>query len=316
MGESDDDVIDLDRDAAIVKTTSKDDNGAVILYDTPSMVQHSYEYSMGDFIVTVIDNDDDDTCDDEDAKKNPATFTHGRDVTGLQSWTSMNSLLADLYGGRLLLVILPTPVWCNNNENNNYNKEEEDGRIHQLANEVADILDETFTSFSSSDQLIGGINLLFGGRHDQQIQRPLIGIMDTRSNDDGDDNDDDDTRFINLMGNMTHYPAYKFIMTVTPPLPYELKSNNNNDATTDDDDVYDSQIQRWDYIGRKESSIDIYESIMMYWYRTFLSYTLGNYSKPEESITRTDEEGHDIPNSNNYVVIDDDDDDADADVIS
>lgn len=320
MGESnDDDVIDLDRDAATVKTSSKDNNGAVILCDTPSMVHDytnvDYEYGMDDFIVAVIDNDDDDTCDDEDANKNhPATFTHHRrDVTGLQTWTSTNSLLADLYGGRLLLVILPTPVWCNNDDNNNYNKEEEDGRIRQLANEVADILDETFTSFSSSNQLIGGINLLFGGRHDQRIRRPLIGIMGTRSNDDGDVNDDDydDARFINLMGNMTHYPAYKFIMTVTPPLPYELKSNNNNDATTDDDDdddLYDSQIQSWDYIGRKESSIDIYESIMMYWYRTFLSYTLGNYSKPDESITRTDEEGHDIPNINNYVVIDDDDD--------
>lgn len=274
-----DDVIDLD--AASETTTSTD-------CDTSSIVGDKNvddDDNADDFIVTINDNDDV-TCDKEEKDlnnkyKNPATFARRLDVMGLQTWTSMNSLLADLYGGRLLLVILPTPVWCNNDDNN-YNKEEEGKRIQKLANEVVDMLDETFISFSSSgsssNQLIGGINLLFGGQHDQRIQRPLIGIMESRL-DYGDDNDDDyDARFINLMGNITHYPAYKFIMTVNPPLPYELKRNNNYDATTDDDDVvYDSQIQSWDYIGRKESPIEIYETIMMYWYRTYLSNTLGNY---------------------------------------
>jgi hypothetical protein len=72
--------------------------------------------------------------------------------------------------------------------------------------------------------------------------------------------------------------------------------------------VYDSQIQSWDYIGVKEKSIDIYESIMMYWYRNYLSFTLGNYSKPESTITTVTEEGDDI------VVMNDDEDDDDEEV--
>jgi hypothetical protein len=309
----DEDVIDLD---AALKTPD---------YDTSAIVhdKDDDEYNLDDFIVTVNDNYDDTTCDNNDDEKdlnneyskNPATtFPHRRnDVTGLQTWTSMNTLLSDLYGGRLLLVILPIPSWCNNNDNNNNKEEEENRRIQQLANEVADMLDETFISFSSSNQIIGGNLLQLGVQHNQLLQRPLVGIMENSSN-------GYDTQFINMMGNITHYPAYKFIMTVTPPLPHVHKRNNNDDTTTttvendnddDDDDVYDSQLQSWDYIGVKESSIDIYESIIMYWYRNYLSFTLGNYSKPQSTITTVTEEGDDIIVMDDDEADDDDDDDND-----
>ena len=161
--------------------------------------------------------------------------------------------------------------------------------------------------------------------------KPLIGIMDSSST-------SDDGR-MGIFGNVTHYPALKFIMISS--LPNYVQTNffskeNGEDEDWEDledledsedsedledsvaygeviypdiyteemagvtdetipnapnevkalvwgDDDFDSHVQILDFIGPKDTATDLYDSVMMYWYRTFVSLTRSVYVEPWKS---------------------------------
>ncbi len=180
---------------------------------------------------------------------------------------------------------------------------------------AAKMLDETFLPIKlesyPDDIPLAGIE-----------NKPLIGIMDSSST-------SDDGR-MEIFGNVTHYPALKFVMISSLPVNVQTKifseeneededSEGSEDSefpedsaaygkviypdiyieemagVTDEiipnvpneekllvwgDDDFDGHVQAWDFIGPKDTATDLYDSVMMYWYRAFVSHTRSFYVEP------------------------------------
>jgi hypothetical protein len=110
-----------------------------------------------------------------------------------------------------------------------------------------------------------------------------------------------------IFGNVTHYPALKFVMTSsildqTQNSPRVKKEDEASGADgevifpdiyteemagvsdkivlgfpDEEKDDIDSHLQIWDFIGPKGTATDLYDSLMMSWYRTYLSHILHEY---------------------------------------
>ncbi|KAL7543190.1 hypothetical protein ACHAXR_012908 [Thalassiosira sp. AJA248-18] len=157
---------------------------------------------------------------------------------GLQIWPDEDSFFHALEGGRLVLVIILAP-WCNRGE--------EVGTNAALA---AEWLDDTYLSLSSDSNF-------------PLVSKPLIGIMESSSID----------RFIGSIesfGPITHYPALKFVKMLTFPTTQR----------EEDDDVGDNdgEVQLWDFLGPKETAKDLYDSVLMYWYKYVVSNAITSRS--------------------------------------
>lgn len=161
-----------------------------------------------------------------------------------------------LAGGRLVLVII-FATWCDKSRN-----------VLRQATRAARLLDDLFAS-DAFNSLIGDLNL------DPSIplSKPLIGVIDS---------DIAPPILIESLGGVTFYPAIKYVLTYPDSKLYKDEGNSHSDDTVDDD------IVMWDYIGQRESYNDLYESVLMYWYRYSLSYALeGNHKQISSHDTRT-----------------------------
>ncbi len=164
------------------------------------------------------------------------------------------SLFHALDCGRLVLVILMAP-WCNRGTT----------KIYDLATSAAELLDDFFTHSSSSSQTNSSFLPLIA------TKKPLIGIMDNYSS--------VDHEIMEIFGTVTHYPALKFILTFPD-------KNQDDDAEID----YDHKLQIWDYIGPKETAKHLFDSVVMYWYRFAVTYSVLGHVK--SSIDDADDESH------------------------
>jgi hypothetical protein len=177
-----------------------------------------------------------------------------------------DSLLHALDGGRLVLVILLSPT-CNKGAT----------IMHDLAAYAAELLDDFFLpSSSSSHQSTSSILSL------TTTNTPLIGIMDDSTITD---------EFRDIFGTVTHYPALKYILTFPENTPYhdEVEIDDDDDIIVDDRTNY-KHIQIWDYIGPKETAKQLFESVVMYWYRLSVTYSFLGHVK--SSIDDADEESN------------------------
>jgi hypothetical protein len=174
---------------------------------------------------------------------------------GLQVWDSDLSFNRALDGGRLVLVII-TASWCDRGGDVE--------TVETLASRAAERIDDMFLRNSG-----GGKESAFDSTL-LSLAKPLVGIMPRESA----------THFMmDGLGSITHYPALKFVST-----PQNCLANNNHN---EDDDA-----TVWDFIGPRETVDDIYDSVMMYWYRTVFSTHISrcesNRPKPSESKMASD----------------------------
>jgi len=153
---------------------------------------------------------------------------------GLQIWPDESSLVrAVSEGGRLLLVIILAP-WCNRGDMNL--------GIQKEASFAAQGLEKTFSSLPYTFPT---------------VKKPLIGIMDSTAT----------GELIESFGSVTHYPAFKFVLTTS------IGKQKGGDG--DDDDVH-----LWDFVAPRETAKDLHDSVMMYWYRFVLSSALRSPFEP------------------------------------
>lgn len=145
-------------------------------------------------------------------------------------------------GGRLVLAIITAP-WC-----------EKGNAIIQQASHAAALLDDFFTPTEGDS-----INTIFDLGLDPTIRlsKPLIGIIDSETF---------PPVLIESLGGVTSYPYLKCVLTY-PDI-------GENEEKLQDESELDDGIVMWDYIGQKESANDLYESVLMYWYRFVLSNAL------------------------------------------
>jgi len=92
----------------------------------------------------------------------------------------------------------------------------------------------------------------------QPLPKPIIGILNPTSVSEG---------VMKSLGPISSYPALKFVLTFPSETENDEGSNNNGEG----------EILMWDYIGPRETSKDLYESVLMYWYRFVVSYSIHKY---------------------------------------
>lgn len=161
--------------------------------------------------------------------------------TNLSIFTE-NEFVQALVGGRLALVII-TASWC-----------DKCNIMIDQAKQAAAMLDDFF---ATNDDDGNYLNSIFDGVHldpTVQLSKPLIGIMDSETV---------PPMLIESLGGVTSYPAIKCVLT--------FPDNSPNDADSSKETESDEGIVMWDYIGQRESAEDLYESVLMYWYRFVLS---------------------------------------------
>lgn len=111
---------------------------------------------------------------------------------------------------------------------------------------AAEWLDETLLTLLSADS-----NL-------PPVAKPIIGIMESYD--------------IDLLEEMfeplTHYPALKFVLKFPEGDKKEGGGDDEEDSESAEDDV---EMEVWDFIGPRESAQDLYDSVLMYWYRFVVS---------------------------------------------
>jgi hypothetical protein len=148
-------------------------------------------------------------------------------------------------------------------------------KIHGLATSAAELLDDFFIHSSSSSQTTSSFLPLIATK-----KKPLIGIMD---------NSAVDHEVMELFGTVTHYPALKFILTFPD-------KNQNDDAKMDGDEYVihdyrtDHKIHLWDYIGPKATAKQMFDSVVLYWYRFVVTHSFLGHVK--SSIDDADDESH------------------------
>ena len=158
--------------------------------------------------------------------------------------------------GRLLLVVLVAP-WCD--KGNDFVEKE-------LAL-AADMMDETFESHLPS----------LDSSLPTTARKPLIGTLDPSAV--------DEDILLNLFGDVTHYPALKFVIFSNGDEDgaCDSSSDNSEDCENDDGDG-GGQIQTWDYIGPRKTAKDIYDSVLMYWYRFVVSNAVMTPDDEDEKV--------------------------------
>lgn len=158
---------------------------------------------------------------------------------GLQVWDTPASFSQALDGGRLLLVII-TASWCDRGD-----------VLETLGAQAAKRIDDVFTSGSHTGEFAS-------------LPKPLIGLLpsDTASR-----------VLLDGLGPITHYPAFKFVLSASHNCSVNDGENHQQQQQLHDNhegnEIDETKI--WDYIGPRETAADVYDSVMMYWYRTVVS---------------------------------------------
>ena len=174
-----------------------------------------------------------------------AASQKGYNPVGLQIWPDDDSFLQALDEGRLVLVILVAP-WCN--------KGEEIGTYAKLA---ADMLEETYQSLSSPTATkSSGF---------PTVTKPLIGLMESTD------------AWVESFHPVTHFPALKFVLTF--PNDNAAKNQNTKMDPDGDDETTEDDVQIWDFLGDRDSAKDIYDSVLMYWYRFVVSNAVSSQAE-------------------------------------
>ena len=168
-------------------------------------------------------------------------------LMGLQIWDTTSSFTQALDGGRLILVIITSP-WCDRGSD-----------VEMLAAQAAERIDDVFTSGSDID-----IDIASGGRRELAynsatlLPKPLIGLLSSESA---------SHLLLDGLGPITHFPALKFVLSSTP---HNCSLYNHDDDDNETDETDETKI--WNYIGPPiETTEDVYDSVMMYWYRMVVS---------------------------------------------
>ncbi|KAL7522821.1 hypothetical protein ACHAWX_007534 [Stephanocyclus meneghinianus] len=197
--------------------------------------------------IIIVDDGENDADDEEAAEYNPM---------GLQTWSDEDSFLRALVGGRLVLVIITAP-WCGKGD-----------QIIAQASQAAAWIDDFFSTHVHSthseekeDNKSVSSNIFRELRLEplSRLSKPLIGILDSATV---------PREVIGSLGAVSSYPALKCILTFPGRKIVESSVDDG------DDDEEEEDIVVWDYIGPRETSHDLYDSVLMYWYRFVLSNAL------------------------------------------
>lgn len=190
-------------------------------------------------------------------------------ITGLQVWDTTASFTQALDGGRLVLVIIASP-WCDRG-----------GDVETFAAQAAKRIDDIFTSGSND-----GGELAFNSA---SLAKPLIGLLSSETA---------SHLLLDGLGPITHYPALKFVLSMPHNCSVsddggEQLYNNQNDQT--------DETKIWNYIGPIETAEDMYDSVMMYWYRTVVSTHISRCEPHKRKTTTTTTKSMaEISNNNNH----------------
>ncbi|KAL3797531.1 hypothetical protein HJC23_009895 [Cyclotella cryptica] len=207
--------------------------------------------------IVVIDDGENDIGDEKADEYSPI---------GLQTWSDEDSFLRALVGGRLALAIITAP-WCDKGD-----------QIIAKASRAAASIDDLFHSTDHEENvdyerigsdLFDGLNLEPSSR----LVKPLIGILDSTTV---------PKEIIDSLGAVSSYPALKWILT------FPGRKDPDHSANDDDDD---DDIVVWDYVSPRESSHDLFESVLMYWYRFVLSNALEGHRYATISSNPSDPAG-------------------------
>lgn len=194
---------------------------------------------------------------------------------GLQVWDTPASFARALDGGRLILVIITSP-WCDRGAD-----------VESLAAMAAERIDDSF--FTSDTGYTDGGDLAF---HSPSLARPFIGLLSSETA---------SHLLLDGLGPITHYPALKFVLSTPHNCSddshdggkQQLNNNNQNDDT-----------KIWNYIGPLETVEDVYDSVMMYWYRTVVTTHVSrcklNKKRKIITTTTTTESKTEISNKNDH----------------
>lgn len=117
------------------------------------------------------------------------------------------------------------------------------------ASQAAAWVDDFFTTSNDCGVLDSTIFSDLSLDPSSQLSKPLIGVLNSATV---------PQSLIDSLGAVTSYPALKCILTF------------------DDED----DIVVWDYIGPRESAHDLYETVLMYWYRFVLSNAFEGHQYP------------------------------------
>ena len=124
--------------------------------------------------------------------------------------------------------------------------------MEDLVKQAADRIDEAFTS---------------GELPFHPSSKPLIGVLPSETA---------DQLILDGLGPITHYPALKFVLST----PHNCSANDGDGSTTD-------RTKIWNYIGPRETVHDVYDSVMMYWYRHVVSNHIYELSKRKQTTIAT-----------------------------
>ena len=163
---------------------------------------------------------------------------------GLQVWDTPSSFNQALEGGRLILVII-TSSWCDRGE-----------ILETLGANAAQRIDDVFTSSRGND----AGELAFNSA---SLPKPLIGLLSSETA---------SQLLLDGLGPITHYPALKFVVSSSYNCSVNDREKQQQQQPLDNnhgDDIDETKI--WDFIGPKETAEDVYDSVMMYWYRNVVS---------------------------------------------
>ncbi|KAL7550109.1 hypothetical protein ACHAWF_013335, partial [Thalassiosira exigua] len=170
---------------------------------------------------------------------------------GLQLWHDEASFLRSMEGGRLALVAVTAP-WCDERDNASH--------VPAMASLAAAWLDESFRLPSGLDAEL------------RDLPRPAIGAMD-----------DAVARNLEGFDPVARYPALKFVFAHPGASEPEQSDDDDGDDDDDDDDDDESEsaddeegggavrVELWDHVGPRESAKDLYDGVLMYWYRAVVA---------------------------------------------
>jgi hypothetical protein len=149
-----------------------------------------------------------------------------------------------------------------------------------MIDEFGNTLDSQLFSYDSSSNIYS-------------LTKPIIGVMDSTVVASG---------LIKSLGSVAAYPALKFVLSFQKGSPiYDGEdSNSHKDAKDDtsDDNNDDEEIIMWDHVGPRETAKDLFDSVMMYWYRFVASHAMErrrvktNLNTDDESVTEIHNNEH------------------------
>ena len=128
----------------------------------------------------------------------------------------------------------------------------------ERASRAADLLDDYF----AQDDILDDLHL----DPSWNMAKPLIRILDYKSV---------SKTLIDSLGGVTSFPAIKCVLTFS----------QDGEPSSNEDDEEDMVM--WDYIGQQDTEYDLYESIIMYWYRFVVSNALVGHHRHTGGAART-----------------------------